>query len=398
MPSRRNIVHMNSPFTRLLCVAWLASGLLSATETQQFTLEKEYPVNTIAQQNGNTPVSNVILMIGDGMGIHHLFAAGVANKGKLFIENCPVIGISKTRCTDKLVTDSAAAGTAMATGSKTLYHRVAVSPNGDKMDSLVDKAADMGKSTGVIATCELNDATPASFCSNNEERSHAYEIIGDYPTSRADFIFGGGSKYFTNRPDGRNIFQEMQAKGYKTAHSWEEAAPVSADKMLIVTAPGNLPPPSVRGNILGKATAKALNVLSRNPNGFFLMVEGSNIDKAAHRNNLEEMVEEVLDFDQTVGLVLEWASRHPGTLVVITADHNTGSFSLVGGDQQRGEIIAQYASHSHDDVAVPVYAYGAGCNAFSGIYENADIFHKIMDAFQKGADKQELSGTKDTHR
>lgn len=384
---------MNFSFPHFLCTALLASTLLSAGETQQFTAEKTYPVTAIAPTDCNAPVNNVILMIGDGMGIHHLFAAGVANKGNLFIENCPIVGISKTRCTNKLVTDSAAAGTAMATGTKTLYHRVAIGPNGEKMDSLVDKAADMKKSTGVIASCELNDATPASFCANNEERSRAYEIIGDYPTSRADFIFGGGSKYFTNRPDGRDIFKEMQAKGYKTALSWEEAAPIFHDKMLIVTAPGNLPPPSVRGNVLGKATAKALDILSRNPNGFFLMIEGSNIDKAAHRNNLAEMVDEALDFDQTIGIVLEWAAKHPGTLVVITADHNTGAFSLIGGDQQKGEVIAQFGSHNHDDVAVPVYAYGAGCNAFSGIYENNAIFHKIMEAFQKGADSKTQSAT-----
>lgn len=375
---------MNFVFSRFLCVALLASSVLSAAETQQFTSKKSYPVPSIVPQDSNIPVTNVILMIGDGMGIHHLFAAGAANKGKLYIENCPITGISKTRCTNKLVTDSAAAGTAMATGSKTLYHRVAINPEGEKLDSLVDKAADLGKSTGVIVSCELNDATPASFCANNEERSNAYDIIGDYPHSRADFIFGGGSKYFTQRPDGRDIFKEMQSKGYKTAQSWDAAADLSSEKMLIVTAPGNLPPPSVRGNVLGKATSKALNVLSRNPNGFFLMVEGSNIDKAAHRNNLEEMIDEIHDFDQTVGIVLKWASLHPGTLVVITADHNTGAFALVGGDQQKGEITALFSSHGHDGVSVPVYAYGAGSSTFSGVYENTEIFHKILHAIQKG--------------
>ena len=128
----------------------------------------------------------------------------------------------------------------MATGTKTLYHRVAVCPKGNRLDSLVDKAADMGKSTGVIATCELNDATPASFCANNE-RSDAYGIIGDYPRSRADFIFGGGGKYFTQRPDGRDIFQEMQAQGYRVARTWEEAGALPPGKTLAVTAWGIFP-------------------------------------------------------------------------------------------------------------------------------------------------------------
>ncbi len=170
---------MTSPLRLLAFALFLAPSLLPAAENQRFILERPYPVTEIPEPDRSLPVTNVILMIGDGMGIHHLSAAWAANRGRLFIENCPVTGISKTWCADKLVTDSAAAGTAMATGTKTLYHRVAVCPRGNKLDSLVDKAADMGKSTGVIATCELNDATPASFCANNEKRSDAYGIIGD---------------------------------------------------------------------------------------------------------------------------------------------------------------------------------------------------------------------------
>ena len=153
---------MTSPLRLLAFALFLAPSLLPAAENQRFILERPYPVTEIPEPDRSLPVTNVILMIGDGMGIHHLSAAWAANRGRLFIENCPVTGISKTWCADKLVTDSAAAGTAMATGTKTLYHRVAVCPRGNKLDSLVDKAADMSKSTGVIATCELNDATPAS--------------------------------------------------------------------------------------------------------------------------------------------------------------------------------------------------------------------------------------------
>lgn len=221
---------MNFLLRSLACALLLAPSLLPAAETQRFVLERPYQVAEIPEPDRNLPATNVILMIGDGMGIHHLSAAWAANRGRLFIENCPVTGISKTWCADKLVTDSAAAGTAMATGTKTLYKRVAVCPRGNKLDSLVDKAADMGKSTGVIATCELNDATPAAFCANNEKRSDSYGIIGDYPRSRADFIFGGGGKYFTQRPDGRDIFKEMQAQGYRIARSWEEAAALPPGK------------------------------------------------------------------------------------------------------------------------------------------------------------------------
>ena len=375
----------------LACMLLLVPSQLPAAETQRYILEHPYPVTEIREPKRNVPVTSVILMIGDGMGIHHLSAAWTANRGHLFMENCPVTGISKTWCADRLVTDSAAAGTAMATGVKTLYKRVAVCPEGRQLDSLADKAADMGKSTGVIATCELNDATPAAFCANNEKRTDSCGIIGDYPVSRVDFIFGGGSKYFTQRPDGRDLFQEMKAKGYRVARSWEETAALPPGKTLAVVAPGNLPPPAQRGDVLKKAVLKALDSLSRNPKGFFLMVEGSNIDKAAHTNDLERMMEETLDFDRTAGAVLDWASRHPGTLVVITADHNTGSFALTGGNREKGEITARFASGNHDGVMVPVYAFGAGSGAFTGIYENTDIFHKILNAFKKGASGQPLA-------
>lgn len=153
----------------LACALLLVPSQLPAADAQSFISEKPYPVANIREPEQHLPVNNVILMIGDGMGIHHLSAAWAANRGRLFIENCPVTGIAKTWCRDKLVTDSAAAGTAMATGTKTLYKRVATCPEGNKLDSLIDKAKDMEKSTGVIVTCELNDATPAAFCANNEK-------------------------------------------------------------------------------------------------------------------------------------------------------------------------------------------------------------------------------------
>ncbi|MBD9271013.1 MAG: alkaline phosphatase, partial [Akkermansia sp.] len=159
--------------------------------------------------------------------------------------------------------------------------------------------------------------------------------------------------------------------------------------------PGNLPPPGKRGAVLRQATLKALETLSRNPRGFFLMVEGSNIDKAAHHGKLAEMMEEIFDFDRTAGAVLEWAARHPGTLVVITADHNTGAFSLSGGNLEKGEITALFSSGNHDGVAVPVYAFGSGSGAFTGIYENTDIFRKIMAAM-KGEENKAVPVKKDS--
>ncbi len=364
----------------IILTASLAVATAFAGQTQTYTHEAPHNVKKIEEPAKKFPVRNVILMIGDGMGIHHLSAAWTANKGQLYIWNCPITGISKTWCADKLVTDSAASGTAMATGVKTLYHRVAVDPQGQALDSLVDKAAAMGKATGVVVTCELNDATPASFCANNKARSASYEIIGDFPHSNAQFIFGGGAKFFENRPDKRDIFKEMRSKGYQIARTKEEFLKLPAGKTLAVIAPSHLPEPEQRGDILSQATSKALKTLSANKKGFFLMVEGSKIDKEAHSNKLKETVQETLDFDRAAGVALDWAAKHPGTLVVITADHNTGGMAILDGNKDKGSVSASFSSGGHDGIAVPVYAFGARSTDFTGVYENTAIFHKILKA------------------
>ena len=367
----------------LACALLLVPSQLPAADAQSFVSEKPYPVADIREPEQHLPVNNVILMIGDGMGIHHLSAAWAANRGRLFIENCPVTGIAKTWCRDKLVTDSAAAGTAMATGTKTLYKRVATCPEGNKLDSLIDKAKDMEKSTGVVVTCELNDATPAAFCANNEKRSDSYGIIGDYPRSRADFIFGGGSKYFTQRPDGRDIFKEMGALGYKTARSWEEAAALPPGKTLAVVAPGNLPPPGKRGDVLRQATLKALETLSRNPRGFFLMVEGAQIDWGSHNNDVKYTVTEVIDFDKAVSEALKFADKDGHTLVIITADHETGGMTIPNGNYAKKSVKALYTTAGHSGIMVPVYAYGPYSQEFRGVQENIDIHKKIIEILSK---------------
>ncbi len=293
---RRESDCMTSPLRLLAFALLLAPSLLPAAENQRFILERPYPVAEIPEPDRSLPVTNVILMIGDGMGIHHLSAAWAANRGRLFIENCPVTGISKTWCADKLVTDSAAAGTAMATGTKTLYHRVAVCPKGNRLDSLVDKAADMGKSTGVIATCELNDATPASFCANNEKDRMPTASLGITPVPAPISSLAAAAN--TSRRGRTAGISSRKCRRRDTASPapGKKPAPCLPGKTLAVTAPGNLPPPSKRGDVFRQAALKALDTLSRNPDGFFLMIEGSNIDKAAHSNNLEEMMEELLDF------------------------------------------------------------------------------------------------------
>lgn len=345
-------------------------------QVQTYVMEKPYPVEKIVPPTGNK-VKNVILMIGDGMSLMHVYSAWAANHGKLYLENCETTGLSKTYCANRLITDSGAGGTAMAIGKKTNYHSVGVDADGNPQPSLITLAKKKGLSAGVAVTCRLWDATPADFCCHNVDRDQEDEIIADYVNCDADYVVGGGAKKFENRKDGRNIFKELEQKGYQVARSWEECQKLKSGKIFAVTDSVDTPLPAERGDRLAQSALKGIELLNQNPKGFFMMIEGSQLDDYGHFNDLNLLMQETHDFDRTIGQVLKWAAKDGETLVVITADHETGGLTLVGGDKDKGEIKCKFSTTDHSGVMVPVYAFGPGSELFTGIYENTDIFHKI---------------------
>mgnify|MGYP005796932303 FL=1 len=365
--------------TRISSVAIVGNGVAQNSRTdkvQTYVMENPYPVEKIVPPTG-TKVKNVILMIGDGMSLMHVYSAWTANRGKLYLENCEVTGLSKTYCANKLVTDSGAGGTAMAIGQKTNYHSVGVDVNGNPQPSLIKLAKQKGMSAGVAVTCRLWDATPADFCCHNTDRDNEDEIIADYVNCEADYVVGGGAKKFENRKDGRNIFKELEQKGYQVARSWEECKNLKSGKIFAVTDSVDTPLPAERGDRLAQSSLKGIELLNQNPNGFFMMIEGSQLDDYGHFNDLDLLMQETHDFDRTVGKILEWAAKDGETLVVVTADHETGGLTLIDGDKDKGEIKCKFSTTGHSGVMVPVYAFGPGAELFTGIYENTDIFHKI---------------------
>lgn len=365
--------------TCIMSVAIVGNGVAQNSRTdkvQTYVMENPYPVEKIVPPTG-TKVKNVILMIGDGMSLMHVYSAWTANRGKLYLENCEVTGLSKTYCANKLITDSGAGGTAMAIGQKTNYHSVGVDVNGNPQPSLIKLAKQKGLSAGVAVTCRLWDATPADFCCHNVDRDNEDEIIADYVNCEADYVVGGGAKKFENRKDGRNIFKELEQKGYQIARSWEECKNLKSGKIFAVTDSVDTPLPAERGDRLAQSSLKGIELLSQNPNGFFMMIEGSQLDDYGHFNDLDLLMQETHDFDRTVGKILEWAAKDGETLVVVTADHETGGLTLIDGDKDKGEIKCKFSTTGHSGVMVPVYAFGPGAELFTGIYENTDIFHKI---------------------
>ena len=375
-------------FKKLLATAAIALCMQNANAqynmpTQTFTYDKPYAVEKLQAPKGKK-VKNVILMIGDGMSLMHVYTAWTCNRGKLWLENAQSTGLSKTWAANKLVTDSGSGGTSLACGVKTNYHAVGVTPDGKPQTTLVDIAKQLGKDAGIAVTCRLWDATPCDFSCHNIDRDKEEELVGDYPTSNLDFAFGGGAQKFTNRKDGRDIFKELKKEGYHISRSLDDFFSWNKNsRIFAVPYDVDTPLPDERGDLLARASMKGIELMNRNKNGFFMMIEGSQLDDYGHFNKLDLLMKETLDFDQTIGRVMKWAAEDGETLVVVTADHETGGLTLVNGDKNEGRVECCFSTKDHSGAMVPVYAFGPGSENFTGIFENTDIFFKIKKLMEE---------------
>ena len=331
-------------------------------------------------KEGKKP-KNIILLIGDGMGIAQVQAAMDSNNGLLYMKFFKNIGFSKTQSADNYITDSAAGGTAIACGVKTKNGRIGVNPESTKVTSILEISETLGKSTGLVSTSSITHATPASFISHQPSRKLDEDIAADFLKVDIDLFIGGGYDFFARRKDGRNLVEELINKGYKVERDINAAKSVLNDKLVVFIADEHAKPYDERGNVLEEATNTALNLLSKNKKGFFIMVEGSQIDWGGHANNQNYMVGETLDFDKAVGAALAFAARDKNTLVIVTADHETGGVTLTGGKPKNKNVEVSFVSDNHTGVMVPVFAWGPGSEHFRGIMENTDIFHKMKFLF-----------------
>jgi alkaline phosphatase len=333
---------------------------------------------------------NVILMIGDGMGVAHVTAARIA-AGHLEMERLPVGGLETTWSASDLVTDSAASGTAYATGQKTLNGAVSVSPSGEPLKTVLEYAEDRGMATGLVVTCSITHATPAVFVAHVAGREDDLEIARQITGSGVEVLFGGGRSFFLPRADGGarddgvNLLDVLRGKmpvalsaeEFRKLGDTDRAAALYADEQ----------PPSVRERDpnLAELTGKALDILSRDEDGFFVMIEGSQIDWAAHENDHEWLVDEALDFDRAVGVVMDFAERDGRTLVVVTADHETGGYALLDGSLERRTVtVPHFACDHHTASMTPLLAYGPGSAAFGGIGDNAAVGRRLIEIVTTG--------------
>ena len=353
----------------------------SFSKDDQYTVEVPYEIVEVQQPRGKK-IKNVIFMIGDGMGFEQVNVGWVANGGKLnMTEQMPVLGASRTYATDQLITDSCAGGTALAIGQKTKYGYIGIDKDANPVESNLQYAKRKGMKTGVTVTCRINDATPADFCVHGPSRKDEEGLAAQFVTANVDFISGGGTHFWNQRSDGRNLIDEMKAKGYTFVDKLENVADVKGDKFLGLFEEYDMSPSLDRGPVLLETTKKAIEMLD-NKKGFFLMIEGSQIDDYAHRNKVGQMVEELFDFDKVVGYVLEWAAKDGETLVVVTADHCTGGLTLLKGNLEERTVKVHFSTKGHDGIMVPVFAFGPGAEHFAGIHDNAEVGQIVRKLMQ----------------
>ncbi|MDZ7374759.1 MAG: alkaline phosphatase [candidate division KSB1 bacterium] len=336
---------------------------------------------------------NVILMIGDGMGVAAIGQLAAATGDRVF-SRFPRGGLVLTWPLDEetWVTDSGASATAMATGEKTRNHLLSLRPNAqgtlDTLETVLELAERLGKATGIVVACQVTHATPAAFFAH-ADRGNELGIAAQLVESGVDVVLGGGTSFFLpadssggKRQDGRDLLAELRNRGYRVITDTSELRGLDLSKeakVIGLFAPVALPAAVERKLRLAELVDCALRCLSKHPSGFFLMVEGSQIDWAAHANNAEHELAEMRDFAEAIRVALDFASRDGKTLLIVTADHETGGMAITGGSPKEARVEVGYLVGNHTADPVPFFAYGPGSERLPALLENDYIGRVLKD-------------------
>ena len=336
---------------------------------------------------------NIVFLIGDGMGLSQITAGLYTNNNKLNFERMPVVGLHKSYSGNDLITDSAAGATAFSCGCKSYNGAIGVKMDSTPCKTILEALQATGMTTGLLVTCTITHATPACYYAHQPSRSLDENIAKDLVNSGIDLFIGGGTKFFSQRKtDKRNLIDELKAKSYQIEESYKDEFlnktwPVEK-KLGFFTADDQPKTVKEGRDYEPGATVKSLDYLSKRAknNGFFFMIEGSQIDWGGHEGSSEYIISETLDFDKVLGNVLDFAQKDGHTLVIVTADHETGGYAVLKGSKM-GNIKGGFADpgkpgnpnyHEHTASLIPVFAYGPGSENFKGIYENTALYDKLM--------------------
>lgn len=322
-------------------------------------------------------VKNVIYLIGDGLGLNQATAAYYANKNQFTIFNINDIGFQVNNALGAFTTDSAAAGSALATGEANANRHISSTVDGQDIPSLSDFFDQKNYSVGVLTLGNIADATPAAFYGHNVERDNADEITRYLLKGHVDLLCGSGMREFTKRNDGVDLIGELKKSGYAFI---TDASAITDQKGKVICIDERMDEAVEEStmNLLADATKDAIEYLqTQSDKGFFLMVEGAKIDYAGHAKSVPGSIIETFSFDLAVAEALKFADQNGETLVVVTGDHETGGLVLLDGDEQTGRVMGVYVTNDHTPAMLPVYAYGPGAEKFTGVYRNTEIARRI---------------------
>ena len=364
-----------------------ATRSFSGFQNEKLQLSQRVPTYTPTYRNDGAKkkIKNVILLIGDGMGLNQVMAAAYANNRELTMLNMKSVGIQYYNPNDDFIGDSASGGSALATGEVSWTRHISSNKDGSQEYSpLTDYFKALGKATGVVSLGDIADATPAVFYGHTSERDSTDKITSYWLTSDVDLICGPGTSYVERpRKDGLDMLSGIKANGYSYTKNATAVDQVSGklicldDRMGSYATEETLP-------FLADITRASIRKLSQDSKkGFFLMVEGAKIDYAGHSDCFPASVIEEFSFDLAVAEALKFADSNGETLVVVTADHETGGLTLLDGDLETGHVLAVYNSDDHTPTVVPVYAYGPGSREFIGTYLNVEIPRTIKKLVTK---------------
>jgi alkaline phosphatase len=396
MPARRAL-RIVSTLAAIVLFGWFGIGALLHrynlslvfydpgwifTVPAQSTRAEPYPLMP------DRDIKRVVLFIGDGMGLSHLTAARIhwlGPDGRLHMERMPVTGLLAVHAATDLITDSAASATALATGIKTTNSSIGVDPDGNERLTILEAARDAGMSTGLVTTTDLTDATPAAFATHVPDRGMKAEIAAQLLAARLNVLLGEGEQFYPRsdrrsaREDDADPLPLAKDLGYEVVLTREQLLATRSNLLLGIfedlttdrLRPGLTPsnePPS-----LAQMTAKALELLSRNPAGFFLLVEEEGTDPGSHVNRPDYFLHHVKSLDAAVEVAIDFARRDGQTLVIVTADHETGGMNILGGSSAEQALELVWDTDRHTGQPVPLFAFGPHALRFTGLKDNTEI-------------------------
>ncbi|EPC8408776.1 alkaline phosphatase [Bacillus thuringiensis] len=367
----------------LMCYPLLKTSVKAQDRSDQWTMKAK----------------NIIFFVGDGMGPGHrelIRLMSVGPKGQIAMNEMPYTGLSITNSTS-IVTDSAAGATAWASGIKSYNGAIGVDIDKNPVETVLEKAKKSGKATGIVTTSQVTDATGAAFGAHVTSRDSQTEIAKQFlQNNKVDVILGGGKAHFvTNQV---NLVNQAKNQGYTYVTNINEMNKAEGSKILGLFADEEMFTPGSEGKgvyepsvSLPDMTQKAINILSNNENGFFLVVEEEGIDGMAHENNAELTIKSGKQLNSAVEVAKKYAKTHPDTLIIVGADHETGGLAIEAKDQSLGdgpfpvpntnqEVFVDWTTKHHTAVFVPITAMGPGAEKLTGIYQNTHIHDVMIEA------------------